>query len=169
MNPYIIIAVMVVIDLITLPFIIRKILKKDGKNKGMKITLLVAAFIIVEVVFAFAYSGSADDGKFYDRLGNEYKSYESVIYYDAMGKEYLLCETAGGKMYFISGRIMNEAEDSFINKDGYLVYDSRGRFTDADSDGIYTDENSNEYYKADEVRWDKEGKIKLIENQSPLP
>ncbi len=168
MNPYIIIAVMVVIDLITLPFIIRKILKKDGENKGMKIALLIAAFVVIELVFSFAYVSSADDDKFYDRLGNEYKSHESVIYYDSMGKEYLLCETADKKMYFISGRIMNAAEDTYINKDGYLVYDSKGRFTDADADGIYTDENLNEYYKADEVRWDKEGQIQFIKDQSSL-
>lgn len=163
MNPYIIIAIMLVIDVITLPLIIKKMLKKATENKGLKVTLLIVAFVVIEAVFAFVYISSAEEKAFYDRQGNRYSSSESVVYYDKMSNEYLLCETADGKMYFISGRIMNEADSMYIDKDGYLIYDSRGLFEDTDSDGIYKDKESNEYYRADEVRWDKDGQIHLIE------
>lgn len=163
MNPYIVIAVMLVIDIVTLPIAIKKMLQKSNKNKGIKITLVIVAFILIEAVFSYLYVNSAQDNAFYDRNGNPYSSAESVVYYDKIGNEYLLCETADGKMYFISGRMMNEAENTYVDKDGYIVYDSKGRFADTDEDGIYTDDKSNEYYKADEIRWDKDGQIQAVE------
>ena len=122
MNPYIIIGVMVVIDLITLPIIIKKILKKDGKNKGIKIAVLIAAFVIVEAVCSFF---CIESNVFYDREGNQYKSAESIVYYDREGVSYTLRETGMARKHFVStdGRIMRIAERAYVDKDGYLVFD----------------------------------------------
>ena len=159
MNPYIVIAIMLVIDIITLPLIIKKMITKETDKKGLKITALIAAFVAVEVIFSVIFIDSAEDKTYYDRLGNSYSSSESVIYYDREGNEYLLCQTADKKMYFICGRMMNDAEDAYVDKNGYIVFDYKECFTDTGSDGIYKDDKSNEYYKADEVRWNKKGEI----------
>lgn len=160
MNPYIIIGVMVVIDLITLPIIIKKILKKDGKNKGIKIAVLVAAFVIVEAVCSFF---CIESNVFYDREGNQYKSAESIVYYDREGVSYTLRETGMARKHFVStdGRIMRIAERTYIDKDGYLVFDLENEFKKSGEDGIYKDADGNEYYKAEEVKWKRNGEIKL--------
>ncbi len=164
MNPYIIIGVMVAIDLITLPFIIKKILKKDGKNKGIKIAVLVAVFVAVEAVCSFFCIEST---VLYDREGNKYKSAESVVYYDEQGTSYTLRETGMARKHFIStdGRIMRIAERAYIDKEGYLVFDLKNEFKDTGKDGIYSDADGNEYYKAEDVQWKRNGDIVLVEER----
>ena len=55
MNPYIVIAIMLVIDIITLPLIIKKMITKETDKKGLKITALIAAFVAVEVIFSVIF------------------------------------------------------------------------------------------------------------------
>ncbi|MBP3939407.1 MAG: hypothetical protein IK955_08355 [Clostridia bacterium] len=158
MNPYIIIGVMVVIDLITLPIIIKKILKKDGKNKGIKIAVLIAAFVIVEAVCSFF---CIESNVFFDREGNQYKSAESIVYYDREGVSYTLRETGMARKHFVStdGRIMRIAERAYVDKDGYLVFDLKNEFKSAEKEGVYKDADGNEYYKAEDVSWKRNGEI----------
>ena len=160
MNPYVVIGVMIAIDLITLPFIIRKMLRKEGKNKGLKIAILIAVFVIIEAITSFYY---IEANMFYDREGNQYKSAESVVYYDEQGTNYLLCETGLAKKHFVStnGKIMRIAERSYIDKDGYLVFDIKNEFKESAEDGVYIDAEGNKYYKAEEVEWKRNGEIKL--------
>lgn len=161
MNPYVVIGVMIAIDLITLPLIIRKMLKKEGRYKGIKIAVLIAAFIAIEAVCSFFYIESS---MFYDREGNQYKTAESVVYYDEQGTSYLLCETGTvRRKHFVStdGRIMRIAERTYIDKDGYLVFDLENEFKKSGEDGVYKDADGNEYYKAEEVKWKRNGEIKL--------
>lgn len=159
MNPYVVIGIMIVVDLITLPFIIRKMLKKEGKHKGLKITILIVAFVAIEAVCSFFY---IDSNMFYDREGNQYTSYESVVYYDRDGREYLLCETALGSKQFITrdGKITRIAERTYVDKDGYLVFDLQNRFVKTNKEGVYTDSDSNEYIKAEKAEWNRNGEMK---------
>ena len=161
MNPYVIIGIMIVIDLVTLPLIIRKMLKKEGKNKGVKIAALVAVFVIVEAVTSYFYIEST---MFYDREGNQYKTAESVVYYDEQGPGYLLCETGTlRRKHFVStdGKIMRIAERAYVDKDGYLVFDIKDEFKESAEKGVFTDDEGNKYYKAEAVEWNRKGEITL--------
>ncbi len=158
MNPYVVIGIMIAVDLITLPFIIRKMLKKEGRHKGLKITILIVAFIAIEAVCSFFY---IDSNLFYDREGNQYTSTESVVYYDRDGKEYLLCETALGSKQFMTrdGKITRIADRTYVDKDGYLVFDLQNNFVKTDEEDVYTDADLNEYIKAEKAEWNRKGEI----------
>ncbi len=167
MNPYIVIGIVIAVDLVTLPIIIKKMLKKEGKHKGLKIAALVAVFVAVEAVFSFLY---VESKMFYDREGNQYQSAESVVYYDRDGTEYLLCETKADRMHFVSrdGKFMRIAERTYIDKEGYLVFDIRNEFKKTENGNVYTDDEGNEYYKAESIEWNRKGEAQFKEKQEVL-
>lgn len=158
MNPYIIIAVMIVIDIITIPFAIKSILKKDIKHKGIILAVFLAVFIVIEAAFSIFY---IDSHNFYDREGNTYTSQESVLYYDKDGTGFVLQQTKADRWHFISedGRRMLLAERMYLDMDGYLVFDSTNTFTQTDRKYVYTDKDGNEYFRADEITWNKKGEM----------
>ncbi|MBR5262580.1 MAG: hypothetical protein IKV49_02045 [Clostridia bacterium] len=160
MNPYIIVAVMLVVDIISLPFIIRSMLRKNIRKKGAAIALLLAAFIAVEAAFSVFYIRT---NQFYDREGNVYLSQEDVLYYDRNGKEYILHQTKADRMHFIStdSRTMYISERVYTDMDGYIVYDKENKFSPTDRKYVYTDVDGNEYYRADEIRFDHNGDMRL--------
>lgn len=160
MNPYIIIAVMIVIDIITIPFAIKSILKKDIRHKGIILAVFLAVFIVIEVAFSIFY---IDSHNFYDREGNTYTSQESVLYYDKDGTGFVLQQTKADCWHFISedGRRMLLAERMYLDMDGYLVFDSTNTFTQTDRKYVYTDKDGNEYFRADEITWNKKGEMQL--------
>ncbi|MBQ5592840.1 MAG: hypothetical protein IIU80_07830 [Clostridia bacterium] len=160
MNPYIIVAVMLVIDLVSIPFFIRSMLKKNIRNKGAAITLLLVAFIAVEAAFSVFYINA---NRFYDREGNIYTSAEDVIYHDREGNEYTLYPTKADHWHFIStdSRYTYIAERVYVDKDGYIVYDRENKIKETDLKYVYADDEGNEYYRADEIRFDSKGSIRL--------
>lgn len=162
MNPYVVIAVMVVIDIITLPFIIRKILKKDIKHKAVKVTAMILVFVVVEAVCSFMY---IDSHTFYDRLGNQYQTQEGVRYYDREENEYVITEDNMGREYFtsLSGKYTRIAELTYIDSDGYLYFDLTRELTKDDSKYAYTDEAGNKYYRPEEVEWNRNGEIRPVD------
>lgn len=160
MNPYIVIAIMVIVDIITLPVVIKGILKKDMKHKGIILALFLAVFIAVEAVFSVLY---IDSHNFYDREGNVYTSQEEVLYYDKDGTEFVLYHhIKQDRWHFISkdGKNMYIAERVYLDEDGYLVYDRDNAFSQTDRKYIYTDESGNEYFRADEITWNRRGEMK---------
>lgn len=160
MNPYIIVAVMIVIDIVSIPFFIKSVLKKDIKNKGAVISLFLAVFIAVEVAFSVFYINT---NQFYDREGNVYTSQEDVIYYDRDLKEYTLNQTKIDRWHFIStdGRYMHIADRVYVDKDGYIVFDQLNEFKKSDREFVYLDPEGNEYYRADEIKWNNKGEFKI--------
>lgn len=160
MNPYIIVAVMIVIDIVSIPFAIKSIMKKDMKNKGAVIALFLAVFIAVEVAFSVFYINS---NQFYDREGNTYTSQESVLYYDRDGNKYILHQTKVDRWHFISkdGRRMLTSERVYVDSEGYIVYDEMNEFEQTDREYVYTDAEGNEYYRAQEIKWTHNGGLKV--------
>ncbi|MBR6531080.1 MAG: hypothetical protein IKT61_01095 [Clostridia bacterium] len=160
MNPYIIVAVMIVIDVVSIPFFIRAFLKKDIKNKGIVLAVFLAVFIAVEAAFSVFYINA---NQFYDREGNAYTSQEDVIYYDRVGNEYILYPTKVDRWHFVStdSKYMYIAERVYIDMDGYIVYDKENNFLKTDLKYVYTDAEGNEYYRADEIRFNHKGEMKL--------
>lgn len=159
MNPYIIIAVMIVIDIITIPFAIKSILKKDIRHKGIILAVFLAVFIVIEVAFSIFY---IDSHNFYDREGNTYTSQESVVYYDRDGNEFVLYKhIKQDRWHFVTkdGKRMLIAERVYLDMDGYLVFDSADTFTQTDRKYVYTDKDGNEYFRADEITWNKKGEM----------
>lgn len=163
MNPYIVIAIMVVIDIVTIPFAIKSILKKNIKHKGIILAVFLSVFIIAEIAFSALY---IDSHNFYDREGNTYTSQENVVYYDKDGNEFLLSQTKIDRWHFISkdGKRMLIAERVYLDMDGYLVFDSSDTFTQTDRKYVYTDKEGNEYFRADEITWSKNGEMKPIQD-----
>ncbi len=159
MNPYVIIGIVIAVDIISVPFFIKSILKKNIKKKGAVIALSLAAFIAVEAIFSFAY---IDSKQFYDREGNAYTELAAVIYYDRDGREYRLQE-ANGYAYFIStdGRQTYIAERVYLDKDGYIVFDREKEFKRTDREYVYLDSDGNEYFLATDMKWSRNGQIKL--------
>ncbi len=162
MNPYVIIAIVIAIDVISIPFFIKSILKKNIKRKGAVIALSLAAFIAVEAVFSFAY---IDSKQFYDREGNAYTEASAVIYYDREGKEYHLSETSHGYTHFIStdGKQMYISERVYLDGEGYIVYDREDKFKRTDREYVYLDSEGNEYFLAEQMKWNRNGKIDLAD------
>lgn len=160
MNPYIVIAVIVIIDIISIPFAIKSILKKNIKHKGIILALFLAVFIAVEAIFSVLY---IDSHNFYDREGNTYTSQEDVVYYDKDCKEFILYhQIKQDRWHFISkdGKNMYTAERMYLDTDGYLVYDRDNTFKQTELKYIYKDANGNEYFRADEMTWNKRGEMK---------
>lgn len=160
MNPYIVVAVMLVVDVISIPFIIKSILKKDIKKKGLAITAFLAVFIAIEAAFSVFYINA---NQFYDREGNTYTAAENVLYYDRSGNEFILHETKVDRYHFIStnSKIMYIAERVYIDTDGYIVYDKENEFKQTDREYVYTDSDGNEYFRAEEIKWNHKGELKV--------
>ena len=164
MNPYIVIAVMLVIDIVTIPLAIKSILKKDIKHKGIILTAFFAVFLAVEIAFSFLY---IDSHNFYDREGNTYTSQEDVLYYDKDGTEFILYHhIKQDRWHFISkdGKNMYIAERVYLDMDGYLVFDRENTFEQTDRQYVYSDSDGNEYFRADEITWNRKGEMKPRDN-----
>ncbi|MBR3836400.1 MAG: hypothetical protein IKJ69_06425 [Clostridia bacterium] len=158
MNPYIIVAIMIVIDIVSLPFIVRSMLKKDIRKKGIVITAFLAVFIAVEIAFSVFYINS---NQFYDREGNIYTSQEEVLYYDREGNEYTLNQTKVDRWHFIStdGRRMHTAERVYVDEEGYIFFDAKNELIKTELEYAYTDGEGNKYFRADEIKWDHKGEL----------
>lgn len=159
MNPYVIIGIMIAVDLIMLPFIIKKILKKDGKNKGLKIVALIAAFVAVEAVCSVVYINT---NTYFDRLGNRYETVGSVRYYDRDENQYVITEDPQGREYFTSlnGRYTRIAEITYIDEEGYLYFDFDKKLVKHnDNKYAYLDKSGKIYYPFDTVEWKSNGKM----------
>ena len=159
MNPYVIIGIMMAVDLIMLPFIIKKMLKKDGKNRGLKIVAMIVAFIAVETVCSVVYINS---NTYFDRLGNRYEAVESVRYYDRDENQYVITKDPSGREYFTSlnGRFMRIAEITYIDEEGYLYFDlDKELVKHTDNKYAYFDESGKLYYPFDTVEWKSNGRM----------
>lgn len=160
MNPYIIIGIMIVIDLISIPFVIRSIMKKNIRKKGAVIAAFLAVFIVIEAAFSFFYISS---NQFYDREGNVYQSQEDVLYYDRGGNEYILRQTKVDRWHFISkdSKYMYISERVYVDMDGYIVYDKENEFEKTDRKYVFKDSQGNEYFRAEEIKFNRKGEMKL--------
>lgn len=159
MNPYVIIGIMIAVDLIMLPFIIRKMLKKGGKKTGLKIVALIVAFVVIETICLVVYVNS---NTYFDRLGNRYETVEAVRYYDKEENQYVITKDPMGREYFTSlnGRFMRIAEITYIDEEGYLYFDlDKELVKHKDNKYAYIDKNGNVYYPFDSVEWKSNGKM----------
>lgn len=103
----------------------------------------------------------------YDRLGKAY-TYDYVPYYDKAGNKYVYSfnsDSQKGIYTKISTGDTFENEYSFIDKDGYFVYDKNHEFKriSEEQNKTYTDANGNVYYWASGVDWEKDGKLIVIQ------
>lgn len=99
----------------------------------------------------------------YDRLGNAY-TYKYVPFYDKDGSKYSYAfDSASQKGYYtnIDTEESFENEYSFVDEDGYFVYDKNHDFVkqDADNPRIYKDSTGKIYYWASSVYWDENGEL----------
>lgn len=99
----------------------------------------------------------------YDRLGKAY-TYDYVPYYDIDGNRYYYYYdlTKKGLFINISTKKSYSSQYSFVDENGYLVYDSKHSFVEkknAEHEGTYVDENGKTYYMATYVKWDEQGRL----------
>lgn len=100
----------------------------------------------------------------YDRFGNAY-TYDYVPYYDENGNKYAYYfDSSAQKGYYIKvGTQENlDNEYSFVNQNGYYVYDKKHEFIKQENSGempVYKDSSDRVYYRACDISWDKEGNL----------
>ncbi len=161
-NPYIIVGIIIAIDIISIPFFIKSMLKKKIKRKGAVIASVLVAFIAVETAFSFFY---IDSKQFYDREGNTYLSAAEVVYYDREGNKFLLDKSSGKYSHFVSvdGKRTLISERVYLDKDGYIVFDRDEELRRSDREYVYLDNEGNEYFLAEQMQWGRGGKIELAD------
>lgn len=100
----------------------------------------------------------------YDRFGKAY-TYDYVPYYDKDGNKYVYffdSNASKGTYTNIKTGESFDNEYSFVDKNGYFVYDESHSFvrdTSAENVRTYYDEKENVYYFASGVFWDKDGNL----------
>ena len=160
MNPYVIVAVVIAADLISLPFIIRWIINKNSKtNKRVKwISAAVLISVVIDVVFSYAIISSSYS---YDRTGKRYSYNETITYYTSDGKEFYYEESTRDRSHYVSkdGTEIYIADRVYVDKDGYLYYDKNNELTSNEGNDVYVDKDGNKYYRADKIEWNKNGDI----------
>ena len=108
----------------------------------------------------------------YDRNGDAYFFNQKVKYFDKEGTTYVLSEN---RDYFVNAQTGKKFVYyfCFVDKDGYLVCFNPETFSDdyfeepyyQNIGFCYSDSQGNLYYKASEVRWDREGVMYDPNNQ----
>lgn len=100
----------------------------------------------------------------YDRLGNAY-IYDYVPYYDKEGNKYVYffdSNTTKGIYTNVKTGESFDNEYSFVDKNGYFVYDENRSFvrdTSVENVRAYHDDKGDVYYFASGVFWDKNGNL----------
>lgn len=100
----------------------------------------------------------------YDRFGNAY-TYDNVPFFDKNGDKYAFSFDSNElKGYFtnLKTKEVFDSENSYVDKDGYFVYDKSKSFVKNESNNgktTYKDSSNNVYYKANSVYWNKDGKL----------
>lgn len=119
----------------------------------------------------FAFNSNNFD---YDRLGKAY-TYDYVPYYDSEGNKYYYYFDTNLQKGFYVNLLTGESFDneySFVDDNGYLVYDSRHSFVekeDALHQKIFIDKkNKKIYYWASSVSWNKNGQMFDIKGKEIL-
>lgn len=164
-NPYVYIAVLIFIDIISIPLVVKKLLsgKSDRKRTAVKIISAAAVFIAADCIcIAFILGNSFS----YDRTGERYKYNESVVYYTSEGGRFTLkgkgddarFENANGTESYLAERV-------YVDDDGFLYFDVKNELAGRGQDGTYTDAEGKKYYRADSVEWNRYGDLSLKENK----
>lgn len=100
----------------------------------------------------------------YDRFGNAY-IYEYVPYYDSNGNKYYYSFDSSTQKGTYTDIKTNKAFDnkySFVDKNGYFVYDKNHEFkqtTDSSNKKVYRDSKGKLYYWASSVTWSEDGNL----------
>lgn len=100
----------------------------------------------------------------YDKFGNAY-TYDHVPYFDENGNKYVYSfdsSSLKGCYTNVSTGETFDNEYSFVDENGYFVYDREHNFVKQekqDEMAIYTDSSGKMYYWASSVSWDKAGNI----------
>lgn len=162
-NPYALITALSVVDVFGLIGFVIFTLKNTPKGDRLKKILIVCVcFIAIDAVIS---SFLLTKNTYYDRNGNKYTNAEEVCYYDSDGTVYRLETDEKQRHYLVSedGKSMFTANRTYVDKDGYIVYDRANSYTDEDNNKVFTDSDGNEYFSIYEIKWDKNGRIILKE------
>lgn len=99
----------------------------------------------------------------HDRLGNAY-AYEYAPYYDINGNKYYYSFNSSsqkGSYKNINTNRAFENEYSFVDENGYLVYDENHEFKQEPNSNVYRDSKGKFYYWASAVTWNENGELIL--------
>lgn len=100
----------------------------------------------------------------YDALGNAY-TYKNIPYFDDDGNKYCYSfdsDTLKGSYTNLATGESFDNDYSFVDENGYLVYDSKQEFVkqeNAEYSSQYKDSEGKIYYWASSVTWDENGKM----------
>ena len=160
-NPYVYIAVLILIDIILIPLTVKKLLsgKSGKKKKAASIVAAAAVFIVIDCICAAFIIGNSFS---YDRTGKRYDYNEPVIYYTSEGGKFTLNGTGDGARFAnANGTESYLAERVYVDDDGFLYFDVKNELAGTKKDGTFTDADGKKYYRADAVEWNKYGDMSL--------
>lgn len=158
-NPYVVPAILIIADLISIPLITVGICRKHEKGQRIKkIITVIAVIAIIDGAYAFAQLGK---NSYYDIKGVKYSAPTQIVYYDKDGNKYTYENGNYGELFKNeNGTHAFTAKNAYIDKDGYLVIITEKLEENADTK-TFTDKNGNQFYHATDVSWSKSGKIKI--------
>ena len=164
-NPLVSVTLLAVCDVIgILAFIIYTVKKQTETKKLKKIIPVIAGLVLIDILFSFLIISS---NSVYDRNGKRYFSSDEITYYDIKGKSYHISRDDELRSHLVSddGIQMYIADRVYIDKDGYIVYDRTNTFKKKDKEYVYYDSEGNEYFSIADIKWKKNGEIKIIPNE----
>lgn len=164
-DPYTLITLFAVSDIIGIIAFIIYTVKRTSKGKRLKkIVLATVCLVAVDLVMSFFIISS---NTFYDRNGEKYRKLDEIKYYSDDGTAYHKTTDEMLRTYLVSEdeTQMYLAERVYIDEDGFIVYDRRKEFKKENLEYVYFDTDGNKYYALDSVQWNKNGQIKLVQDK----
>lgn len=95
---------------------------------------------------------------YYDMFGNAYTNANDVLYYDKYGNSYVYDRYTGN---FRNGRIEYSSFKSYVDTNGYFVYNNNFdiKLKSSNPDAPSEDSNGNEYFYYFYASWDADGNL----------
>lgn len=158
-NPYVVPAILVIADLISIPLITIGICRKHQKGQRIKrIVAVIAVIVIIDGGYAVSQLGK---NSYYDIKGIKHSDPTQIVYYDKDGNKYTYENGNYGELFKNeNGTHAFTAENAYIDKDGYLVIITEKLEEDVNTN-TFKDKDGNQYYHATDVSWNKSGKMKI--------
>lgn len=99
------------------------------------------------------------DLMYYDRYGNAYDDLSKLKFYDKNKNEYTYVEMLENPYFIDSNGNKLDGDKSFVDRNGYFIYDEKGEITLGSEFLEGKDKNGVSYYPAATVRWTNDGSL----------
>jgi len=150
----ILIALVGFISIYVLVWLFLRRLFKD-KKLTMNILIVIITYSLVGVVAGYSFIIYTVIGE-YDRYGERYEHGENAVYFAKDGKKYKSIGEFYDEIKFVNiedDKDCYPGKESFVTKDGFIVFIASDKVTKTEEIGVYIDENGEEVFEATFVSW----------------